>query len=144
MPRGYAGEISRNLSDSAWEDLATVEPDEIEFRPGRFFVGAFEGRYVGLADDRHLLTVAGSRAGKGTSLIVPNILFWPASVIAIDPKGELATITARRRGDLGKVYVLDPFEKVEGEGVKYRASYNPLAALDPDSESGHEMAGMIA
>jgi hypothetical protein len=32
------------------------------------------GRY----DYQHILTVAGSRSGKLVSLIVPNLLFWPA------------------------------------------------------------------
>ena len=48
---------------------------------------------IGWKDDRHALTVAGTRAGKGASLIVPNLLLYPGSVLAIDPKGELARIT---------------------------------------------------
>jgi hypothetical protein len=42
-----------------------------------------------------LATVAGSRAEKGVSLIVPNLLKYDGSSLAIDPKGELAKITAR-------------------------------------------------
>ena len=114
------------------------------------------GRYVGHADDRHILTVAGSRAGKGVSLIVPNLLTYPGSVIAIDPKGELATVTACRRsavngtkwavpmGGGGTVYVLDPFRRVTGPAADFRASFNPLAELDPDSEDGLDLAGQIA
>jgi type IV secretion system protein VirD4 len=50
-----------------------------------------------------MITVAGSRvAGKGVSVIIPNLIFYPGSVFAIDPKGELASITARRSArDLG-------------------------------------------
>jgi hypothetical protein len=55
-----------------------------------------------------------------------NLIFWPGSAICIDPKGELATITASRRSadgsewsepmrpDHGKVYALDPFRRVTG------------------------------
>ena len=38
------------------------------WKPGRFLIGRdTAGRYVGHEDDRHILTVAGSRAGKGVS-----------------------------------------------------------------------------
>lgn len=53
---------------------------------------------IGLNDDRHVMTIAGSRAGKGVSLIVPNLIFYEGSALAVDPKGENATITAGRRG----------------------------------------------
>ena len=36
------------------------------------------------------MTVVGSRAGKGVSLMIPNLLLYEGSVLAIDPKGELA------------------------------------------------------
>jgi Type IV secretory system Conjugative DNA transfer len=55
-----------------------------EWKPGRFLIGRDSvGWYVGHDDDRHILTVAGSRAGKGVSLIVPNLLHWPGPCIAI-------------------------------------------------------------
>lgn len=34
------------------------------------------------------------RGGKGTSIIVNNLCFWPGSAVVIDPKGENATVTA--------------------------------------------------
>lgn len=49
---------------------------------------------VGKPDDRHFLTIATSRSGKGRSGIVPNLLTWPGSALVIDPKGENAAITA--------------------------------------------------
>src|SRR6478672_12825553 len=59
---------------------------------------------------RHVCTFAGSRSGKGRSAILPNMLHYPGSVLATDPKGELATVTARRRAAMGQaVHVLDPF-----------------------------------
>ena len=159
FPRGLpdgdqhkAGAIARWPSA---DDVATVlnEP----WRPGLFLLGRdHTGRYFGHDDDRHILTVAGSRAGKGVSLIVPNLLYWPGSVIAIDPKGELATLTASRRSDLGsewslpmdpghgRVFVLDPYGRVTGPATRFRASFNPLADLDPATERGLDMAWQIA
>jgi type IV secretion system protein VirD4 len=143
-PRG----TGRWIASTAGVDLTG------QWKPGQFLLGRdAAGRYAGVDDDRHILTVAGSRAGKGTSLIVPNLLHWPHSVLAIDPKGELATITASRRGHgskwsngmNGEVYVLDPFRRVTGPANAYaKASFNPLKSLDPDTDAGLEQAGMIA
>jgi len=152
LPRGM-GKITRSLSESRWYPTEYLPRHEFTFKPGQIFLGATEWGYLGYGDDRHIITVAGSRAGKGTSLIVPNLLFWPGSCLAIDPKGELATITASRRGGIGskwsipmsgKCYALDPFEKVQGDAVQYRASFNPLQRLDADSEQGQELAAIIA
>src|SRR5271157_5948246 len=61
-------------------------------------LGRRAGRLIGWNDDRHMMTIAGSRAGKGVSLIIPNLLFYEGSALVIDPKGENARITASRRG----------------------------------------------
>jgi type IV secretion system protein VirD4 len=44
----------------------------------------------------------------------------------------------------GAVHALDPFEHVSGPAVQFRASFNPLADLDPDSEYGVDLAWQIA
>jgi type IV secretion system protein VirD4 len=81
-------------------------------------------------DDRHLVTIAGSRAGKGRSLIIPNLLSYPGSVICIDPKGENAAVSAKYRHEvLGQnVVILDPFGVLkEVESVSaFRGRFNPL------------------
>ena len=103
------------------------------------------GHAVGLADDRHVITVAGSRAGKGRSAIIPNMLRYSGSIMATDPKGELATITAEHRHKaLGQnVRVLDPFGVVNVPN-QYRAAFNPMSILAPDSPTLVEDAGLIA
>lgn len=78
----------------------------------------------------HLMTIAPTGAGKGTACIVPALLRFPGPVIAIDPKGENAMITARRRRELGhKVAVIDPM----GITGFDKAGLNPLDIIDPDS-----------
>ena len=55
------------------------------------------------------------------------MLHYPGSVLATDPKGELATMTARRRSALGQaVHVLDPF------GVAVRRGCSLPLRLQPD------------
>ena len=106
---------------------------------------------LGYADDRHVCLVSGSRGGKGVGVIVPNLCFWPGSCIVVDPKGENATVTARRRGNgskyahgLGqKVCILDPFGEVDLP-ASLKARYNPLDAIDPTSDYAIDDAGRVA
>ncbi len=107
---------------------------------------------VGFDDDRHVMTIAGARSGKGQSTIIPTLCFYPGSVVCLDPKGENATLTAARRGQgdegwcegLGQeVYVLDPFGVADVPDA-LRASMNPLALLDPTSPLVVDDAALLA
>jgi type IV secretion system protein VirD4 len=142
IPRGLKGRED-NLPRTRWaeaEELVAKDWD-YEKNPAGLFLGYRKGRVLGWKDDRHALTVAGTRAGKGTSLIVPNLLLFPGSVLAIDPKGELARITGRRRAGAGKLVVLDPFGE---SGRKQSGHYNPLDELDPKGREVIDEAGAIA
>lgn len=80
--------------------------------------------------ERHLLLFGPNGSGKGTRILVNNLLrIRDRSIVVIDPKGELTAITADYRRTLGEVVVLNPFD-VLGLGG---AGFNPLAALDPDA-----------
>lgn len=80
------------------------------------------GVNVGLKEPGHILVTAPTRAGKGTTQIIPNLLTYRGSVVVNDIKGENFAITAARRSHYGRVYVLDPF------GItKHKSdSYNPF------------------
>ncbi|MEZ5817395.1 MAG: type IV secretory system conjugative DNA transfer family protein [Hyphomicrobiaceae bacterium] len=81
---------------------------------------------IGREDDRHVVSIAGSRAGKSSTVLIPNLLRYPGSSIVIDIKGELARATARARKQMGqKVFVLDPFNE---SGIP-SASLNPMIEL---------------
>lgn len=94
------------LDDIAASSMLSYDPRT----PGKkVLIGALGDQLIGIEDDRHILTVAGSRSGKSVGLI-SNLFFYPGSILATDPKGELASITATKRMALGqKVYVVDPF-----------------------------------
>jgi len=95
-------------------------------------------RYPGPA---HLITFAPTGSGKGVSAVIPNLLDYEGSVVCIDPKGENAAITARRRRELGhEVHLLDPWQ-LAGQGT---SSFNPLVWLDSGSEDFVEDAMMLA
>ncbi len=75
--------------------------------------------------------------GKGTRFLIPNLLsIKDRSIIVIDPKGELAAVTADYRRTVGDVVMLNPFN-VLGLGS---AGFNPLTALDPKSANFYDTA----
>lgn len=96
----------------------------------------------------HLLTIAGTRGGKGTNLIIPNMLGignFDGSWVVVDPKGEAAAVCARYQQAMGKqVYVLNPWDLLAGL-VPPSQSYNPLDLLvDKDSPHLIDDAQVIA
>ena len=77
--------------------------------------------------------------------LIANLLFISGSVLAIDPKAELANITAERRAALGqKVIVLDPFNHAAGRLSPYCKAITPNAVLTLDNPTIIEDAGLIA
>ena len=109
-------------------------------------LGFRDGRAIGCADDRHLMLVAGSRAGKGVSFVIPNLLLYEGSVLAIDPKGELARLTVERRVRRlrQQVHVLDPFEASGATTKPLRAAFNPLSEIDAHSLTAVDDAALLA
>ena len=109
--------------------------------------------------ERHALLFGPNGTGKGTRFLMVNLLsdcLNGRSIIVIDPKGELAAVTAahrHRRGD--NVKILDPFGKlrdaISGDPQTYKylaenalvdsAGFNPLSALTPGILRG--MFGMF-
>ena len=91
------------------------------------------------------MTVAPTGAGKGRSVLIPNLLTYTGPVITLDPKGELYHVTAARRRELGqRVIRLDPF-RITGTDTD---ALNPLDVLtlpqcDLESES-HWLASLLA
>ncbi len=115
------------------------DKDPIGFGAPRLADAAIEGEVPILySEDRHLVTIAPTGAGKGRGVIIPNLLHFEGSVIVIDPKGETWHVTARRRKEMGQeVRLLDPFGAVS----KKTDSLNPFdlfdrpgALLDADAE----------
>lgn len=138
------GNVRSGGATAKWADPVKFT-DENVYQEGKFWLGRshVEATPIGYGDDRHIMLTSSTRSGKGTSIIINNLCLWPGSVIVLDPKGENACVTAARRGEgsefsegMGqKVYVLDPFNAARTVDDKYRACFNPLDAIDPDSPS---------
>jgi type IV secretory pathway TraG/TraD family ATPase VirD4 len=66
--------------------------------------------YGGPDSQDHMVVVAPTRSGKTTGVIIPNCAYYLGSILVIDPKGEVAELTADHRAQAlrQKVYVIDP------------------------------------
>jgi type IV secretion system protein VirD4 len=96
-------------------------------------------RYAG---DRHIITVGPNGSGKTKRLLLPNLAYLTGwSVLVVDPKGELAAMTAEhRRRNGNRVILLNPFNVLEmgSDGL------NPVAALDDESDEFADDASGLA
>ena len=169
LPRGSQDGASVGPSASFESSANLAQTASLQFDPvnkdGRIFLGVIEadvqrqrlpdgrmerhalgGKGIGVPDDRHIITIAGSRAGKGRSVLVPNLITYPGSILAIDPKGDLASLTADWRADMlgQKVIVLDPFGVAGDVAERHGGVFNPLTILDENSPTLIEDAGLIA
>src|ERR1700733_10820250 len=139
------------LASAQWETPQAVSR-QYPYTEGKFWLGRAEDNSpIGYRDDCHICLVSGTRGGKGVSVIVNNLCFWPGSAIVCDPKGENATVTAARRGRGNEycaglrqaVHVLDPFMAAAVD-KSYRSSFNPFDALDPNRDETIDEASRLA
>ena len=97
-----------------------------------------EGVYIGggyrFKPTGHFLTVGKTRGGKGTNLIIPQLLTpekFDGSVVALDIKGTLAAVTARHLEETGKkVIIIDPWDVQKEMNAKHSIEPSFLNPLD--------------
>lgn len=85
----------------------------------------------------NIVTIAPSRAGKGTSAIIPTLLSCTDSMFVLDVKGENWFVTFPTRQRSQKVILINPFNiwrKELGYTGPMTHRFNPLASLDPNDD----------
>ena len=91
-------------------------------------LGALGGRCLMLSGQQGVVLAAPPRAGKGTGVVVPNLLNWPDSLICVDIKRENWTLTAGFRQRCGQeCHLFDPFAE-DGR----TARWNPFCYVSDD------------
>jgi type IV secretion system protein VirD4 len=93
-------------------------------------LGAWGRRCLMLSGQQGVCLAAPPRAGKGTGVVIPNLLNWPDSVICVDIKKENWTLTAGFRERAGQTcYLFDPFSD-----ERHTARWNPFhyVAANPE------------
>ena len=147
--RGGTRRRVTTFGSAEWASLADVEAAKLTQGKGYFLGGFTDGpetfEELHYAGDRHLLTVAPTRAGKGVSAIIPNLLTYPGSALVIDPKGENALITAIQRHKMGHaVMLVDPWDLASSRMGTEPARFNPIDWLRPDDPDIGENAMLLA
>lgn len=91
-------------------------------------VGKHQGKYLMFGGQQFVLMAAPTRAGKGVSMVIPNLLNYDGSVVVLDVKQENFDLTAGYRARHGQdVYLFNPFAE---DGRTHR--YNPLGYISED------------
>lgn len=74
----------------------------------------------------HIIALAPTRSGKGVGLVIPTLLSWEHSIVALDVKGENWALSSGWRHQNGhKVLHWDPTDALEGRSARY----NPLQEI---------------
>lgn len=88
-------------------------------------VGKYRGKFLALPGQLSVMLSAPTRSGKGVGIVIPNLLNWPDSLVALDIKGENFDITAGYRAARGQaVYAFSPFDE---HARSHR--WNPLSSV---------------
>ena len=91
-------------------------------------LGRKGGRFLTFGGSEHVIVEAPTRSGKGTGIVIPNLLTWQGSVVVLDVKRENYDASAGFRAHYGQdVYLFNPADR-EGR----TARYNPLAYINRD------------
>ncbi|WP_109353999.1 type IV secretory system conjugative DNA transfer family protein [Sphingorhabdus sp. EL138] len=89
-------------------------------------LGRKGGRFLTFGGSEHVIVEAPTRSGKGTGIVIPNLLTWQGSVVVLDVKRENYDASAGFRARYGQdVYLFNPTNR-EGR----TAHYNPLAYIN--------------
>jgi len=127
--------VRTEFGSAAFEERIPKEYDgnEIENIYNMVYLG--RPAFLSPQNKKHIITFAPSRSGKGTCLILPNLLYsFRNSYVVLDIKGENAAVSARFQQNLGKdVVIIDPWGVQTNIGATHGITpmvFNPLVFLE--------------
>lgn len=91
-------------------------------------IGKWRKKFLMYSGPAHALMAAPTRSGKGISVVVPNCLSWPESLVVLDIKQEAFDLTSGYRAKHGQqVFLFNPAAR------DYKTHrWNPLSYISDD------------
>jgi type IV secretion system protein VirD4 len=89
-------------------------------------IGRDEHAWVWSGAQRSCLALGPTRSGKTSSLIIPNVLCAPGSVVVTSTKQDVLDATLRTRKQAGTCYLFDPLNTVIAPPGVERIHWSPL------------------
>lgn len=90
-------------------------------------IGKYKGKFLQFYGNEFICIGAPTRSGKGVSIVIPNLLTYPDSIVVLDIKMENWLLTAGFRAQYQDVFLFAPKSE---DGCCHR--YNPLDYIDRD------------
>jgi type IV secretion system protein VirD4 len=139
IPRGAL--LARMMADrerlSCWMSPGALLRHR--FRLGQIMVGKIGDTKLGYMDDRPMVTIAGARAGKSSTVLEPNLYLYPGSMLVLDPKRELIKTAAIRRAMGHTVHIVDPYGPPGSS-----ACFNCLAEIKEDRTTVDQVTSIVS
>ncbi len=100
---------ARDRSGARWAADSELRGLRQSRGPAQLTLGRHRGRLLH-AEQRHAVVAFGPpQSGKSAAVAIPALLEWQGPAVASSIKSDLARATKARRGQLGSVFVFDPF-----------------------------------
>lgn len=116
----------KNLhGDARWANEAEIAREGLRSVTG-IVLGRAAKKYLIYSGPEHVMVYAPTRAGKGVSEVIPNLLNYAASAVVLDMKKENWNISAGFRKAHGQRVI--QFDPLDPEGRTAR--YNPLSYIN--------------
>jgi type IV secretory pathway TraG/TraD family ATPase VirD4 len=92
------------------------------------YLGAGAGGWAWAGPERSTLVLGPSRAGKTSSLVIPNVLAAPGAVVSTSTKPDVLAATRAARGRVGSPLLFDPSATVPVPPGVTRVGWSPVNA----------------
>lgn len=112
--------------DGRWATLSELEEASMIEQPSGVVLGVLGKRVITSHPEHHVELRAPTGAGKGVSIVIPNLLLWNGSIAVNDIKGENFEMTSKFRAAMGhEVYVFNP-----SDSQRRTHRWNPFTYVD--------------
>lgn len=95
-------------------------------RSDGIMLGRSNAAWIWSGSQRSCLALGPTRSGKTSSLIIPNVLCAPGSVVVTSTKQDVLDATHRARSEAGDCFLFDPLGSIEAPDSVQGIHWSPL------------------